>query len=111
MKLSLLAFSVVPMLLISGCCKTCPPVEPDIVYVPPLDAGFDGPNETIEEAPTPCARACVVMRNFHCPEGGVTPSGSRCYDICRSAGNLMNPQCIADAKTLDALHACHVRCQ
>jgi hypothetical protein len=96
--------------MLAACCTPTPVVNPPVV--PPLevaDGGY-GP-EDLAEASTPCGKACLNLRKFLCAEGHTTPSGARCYDVCRSAPQLLSVDCVIAAKSLNELRACHVRCQ
>lgn len=95
---------------IGGCRSTCPPQEPDVVYVPPLAVGDGGPSETVAEATSTCGRACATLRKLGCAEGNPTPSGSRCYDVCTSAPKLLAVECVVGANSVADLKICNVRC-
>jgi hypothetical protein len=76
--------------------------------VPPPDAVDDVDAEDARSSP--CARACVRLRELHCPEAERSRSGTSCVDVCQNAGALLDPACVARATTVDAVHACRVRC-
>lgn len=108
--MQLMAMLPLIVFAMDGCCKNCPPPEPDVVYVPPLDAVADAGTEDPVEAQTTCGKACAKLRSFGCAEGHSTPSGGRCYDVCRSAPTLIRADCIAAATSRDSVQNCHVRC-
>jgi hypothetical protein len=92
-------------------CRTPPPDEPEVVIVPPLDATDEGGTETPVEATTTCGRACARLRSLGCSEGKTTPSGSRCYDVCRNSTGMLDVDCVVNAASVEELRSrCHVRC-
>ena len=74
---------------------------------PPLP----GPVEP-EPAPNPsgCAAACERLRALSCPEGGETPAGATCEDVCHaveeSGLTTLDPACLAEIDSCGEQDAC-----
>jgi hypothetical protein len=83
-----------------GSCRPSTTPPPDIIE----------DTDAEDARSSPCARACVRLHTLGCPEGERSRSGTSCVDVCRNAGALVDPACVARAATVDAVHACHVRC-
>lgn len=66
----------------------------------PVDAG----------TPDDCARACQHLRELGCREGGETPGGASCEDVCNnvegSSTVTVDPKCLADVPSCSALDTC-----
>ena len=106
MKISVFALGLI------ACSPTHPiaPVQPI-----PEDAGGEQPSTDDAQYPD-CARACTRLREHGCPEGLTPDGGLTCYDVCtkaESSGNFsLNPRCVADAESREAVRACKtVRCK
>jgi len=92
-------------------CKPPQPINPP----PDADSGFVDPPALDGAQLDTCGRACAVLRAQPCREGMVNAVGESCETICRrdkaeGYGAALNADCVAGAKSLDALHACNVRC-
>jgi hypothetical protein len=77
--------------LLCGCDLIKPPAPP----VPP-------------GTPT-CATACKRMQDLQCPEGGNTPAGSSCLNVCWDAetnGLTLPVRCLTEAADCDAAQRC-----
>jgi hypothetical protein len=56
-----------------------------------------------------CATACKRMQDLSCPEGGSTPDGSSCLNVCwdAEANGLPQPlRCLTEAASCDAAGRC-----
>jgi hypothetical protein len=61
-----------------------------------------------DASPDDCRPACLNLVRLGCNE----EASQGCYTSCQTATRLgvLDPGCIADAGTVDAVHACRVRC-
>ncbi len=91
-------------LLLVACCKG-PPVSP----IPTTETG--DASDDLEDAASPCGRACKTLRSLGCPEGAPSPGGVSCYRVCLRAGAMLDPACVAAAANPQGVRACHVRCE
>ena len=89
-------------MLLIACLGSCRPA----VQPPPDVDDADAEDARV----SPCARACERLHALGCPEGEPSRNGTSCLDVCRTAGVLVNAPCVARAPTIDAIHACNVRC-
>jgi hypothetical protein len=56
-----------------------------------------------------CATACKRMQDLECPEGGNTPAGASCLNVCwdAQANDLVLPvRCYTEATSCDAAERC-----
>ena len=108
-------FAGIALLCLWGCPRT--PETPDAstdAGAPIADAEpgqhepFDAPGSTYR-VPA-CAAACANLKRQGCPEAERQPGEDTCYVVCRKAqetGKIdFKPQCIADAKSIEAVKAC-----
>jgi hypothetical protein len=85
-------FLLLAALLGISCVVTPPPPPPP---VPPGD-------------PT-CGTACARLQALSCPEGGNTPAGASCLNVCWDTENngLKLPlACLTNAASCDAAESC-----
>lgn len=81
-------------LLAALCALSCTVTPP----VPPPPPG----------TPT-CATACARMQTLQCPEGGNTPAGASCLNVCwdaESNGLKLPVACLTEAASCDAAERC-----
>lgn len=105
-------------LAVLGGCTLTPGPAPDY---PPLayPAGDDivtvYPDDSPEAAVSPCGRACRNVAALGCPEGGKSPGGSTCYQVCSRTITVRRVpvECWAHADSVDHLRACgaEMRCR
>lgn len=89
-------------LAVSLALASCKPIQS-----PPVDADADSPEA--------CAPACANLRKLECLEGQPNARGTTCEQLCqrdqaREIASMLRPDCVADAGSREALHACGVRC-
>ncbi len=105
-----------PMMLVSVLLAACPsaPVNP----VPDADASSADarPSDLDGASVDDCTRACARLSTLGCPEALTPDGGLGCYAICAKAeatGKFsLNPHCVADAASKDAVRSCGtVRCK
>lgn len=62
-----------------------------------------------------CLRACANLSMLGCPESRKVSGGDSCTTTCEhlvsSGFSSLDPECIAGAKTVDAVRECNVRCR
>ena len=63
------------------------------------------PPPTDSDAGDACPDACSQLAALGCPE-----AKGDCVAVCRRAGPLLSPACVARAQGQSDLAACHVRC-
>jgi len=65
--------------------------------------------------PADCEPACAKLRQFGCPEATPTKVGESCEHLCVRLVDAdmlgAGPDCIAAAKSVEALHDCGVDCR
>jgi hypothetical protein len=82
---------VIFALLALACVPILPPAPP----VPPGEPS--------------CATACRRMQDLHCPEGGNTPAGASCLNVCWDAENeglTLPVRCLTNATSCEAAERC-----
>lgn len=81
---------------------------------PPPDGATSEEIEGAKSYPS-CARACVNLRRFACPEGFQEPRGDTCFALCAKLaleGKFgLNAECVDHATTVTEIRLCKtVRC-
>lgn len=83
----------------------CPPVE-----VGPFPKDPVTPCEDIGACkPIECEQVCDHLKALGCPEGGGTPAGENCVEVCRHLdleSFEIDKECLAYAKTCKAAEQC-----